>query len=87
MNRSSAADTSIAIHEQLLARIRALSPADRLSRALALSALGQELAWAGAWRVAGPRGPDAVRHRFLEQAFGTDMAAWVERRIAAESGS
>ncbi|MDZ4260011.1 MAG: hypothetical protein U0974_00125 [Gemmatimonadales bacterium] len=87
MNRASAADTSIAVQEQQLARMRALSPSDRFARALALSALGQEFAWAGAWRVAGSRGPDAVRRRFLEQAFGEDMADWVERRIAAESGS
>ena len=87
MNRSSVIDTSDAVQQRQWARIRALSPADRLSRALALSALGREFAWAGARRVAGSRGPDAVRYRFLEQAFGVDTAGWVERRIAAESGS
>jgi hypothetical protein len=87
MIRSSVLDTTVAVQQRQLARIRALSPADRLGRALALSALGQAFAWAGARRVAGSRGPDAVRYRFLEQAFGADTAGWVERRIAAESGA
>ena len=86
MNRSSIIDTSVEVQQRQLARIRALSPADRLARALALSALGREFAWAGARRVAGSRGPDAVRYRFLEQTVGAGMAGWVERRIAAESG-
>lgn len=87
MNRSSVIDTAVAVRQRQLARIRALSPAERLGRALALSALGREFAWAGARRVAGSRGPDAARSRFLEQVFGGEMANWVERRIAAESGS
>ena len=86
MDRSSVTDTSFAVQQRQLAHIRALSSADRLGRALALCVLGREIAWAGALRVAGSRGPDAVRYRFLEQAFGADTAGWVERRIAAESG-
>ena len=87
MNGSSFLDTSAAVQQRQLSRISALHPAERLGRALALSALTREFAWAGALRVAGSRGPDAVRHRFLEQVFGADTAGWVASRVAAEPGS
>jgi len=87
MNGSRFIDTSAAVQQRQLLRISALSPAERLSRALALSALAREFAWAGAQRVAGGHGPEAVRHRFLEQVFGADTAGWVASRIAAEPGS
>ena len=77
-------DTSAAAAERQLALIGALTPAERLSGALALSALAREFAWAGARQRDGDRGPDAVRQRFLEQAYGGHLAAWVQVRIAAE---
>ncbi|MEO8479349.1 MAG: hypothetical protein ABI542_06905 [Gemmatimonadota bacterium] len=83
MNRSGLPDTSAAIRQQQWSRIGALSPAERLCRALALSELARDFAWAGAQRTVGSRGPDAVRQRFLEQLFGEDTANWVARRIAA----
>ncbi len=84
MNAPRLIDTSAEVEQEQWARIRALSPAERLARALALSALGRELAWAGARRLAGAAGPDAVRRRYLEQAYGVDTAGWVVRLIAAE---
>lgn len=93
MDQSRVIDTSFAVQQRQWAHVRALSPAERLDRALALCALGHEIAWAGATRVAGSRGPDAIRYRYLEQTFGAGTASWVERRItverriAAESGA
>jgi len=85
-NGSSFTDTPAAVQQRQLSRLSALSPAERLGRALALSTLAREFAWAGAVLVAGSRGPDAVRDRFLEQVFGADTAGWVARRMAAEHG-
>lgn len=87
MNATSLTDTSATVHERLRALIGSLAPAERLGRAVTLSALAREFAWAGARRVAGDRGPDAVRQRFLEQAYGAGTADWVARRISAERGS
>ena len=84
MKASHQSDTPAAVQQGQWARIRALSPAERLARALALSALGREFAWAGARRIAGAGGPNAVRLRYLEQAYGAETAGWVARRIAAE---
>ncbi|MEO5826237.1 MAG: hypothetical protein ABIR59_10145 [Gemmatimonadales bacterium] len=83
MNGSRVPDTSSAVQQQQRSRISILSPAERLGRALALSELARDFAWAGALLVAGSRGPDAVRHRFLAQLFGADTANWVARRMAA----
>lgn len=83
MNGSRVPDTSAAVQQQQWSRIGALGPAERLGRALALSALARDFAWAGAVRMVGSRGPDAVRHRYLAQLFGTDTANWVARRMAA----
>ncbi len=77
-------DTSEAAAERQRRLVSTLTPGERLSRALALSALAREFAWAGARHAAGERGVDAVRHRFLEQAYGGTTAAWVASRIAAE---
>lgn len=77
-------DTSVAARERQRALIGALTPAERLSRALALSALTREFAWAGATRFAGAHGADAIRERFLEQVYGPATAAWVAERRAAE---
>lgn len=82
MIRPPAQDTSPAARDQLRALVRALTPAERLRRALALSAMAREFAWAGATRFAGAGGPEAVRSRFLEQQYGTEVAAWVSSRIA-----
>jgi hypothetical protein len=78
-------DTSPTVVVQQRERIGQLTPADRLARALGLSALARELAWTGARRVANASGPAAVRHRFLVQSYGAEIASWVARRIAAES--
>lgn len=75
-------DTSLSVRRLQQQLIAALTPAERLNRALRLSALARAFAWAGAGRVAGDRGPDAVRHRFLEQVYGGETAAWVASRIA-----
>ncbi len=83
MSASSFGDTSMAVRQGQLSRITALTSAERLGRALALSELARDFAWAGAQRTVGSRGPDAVRQRFLEQLFGEDTANWVARRIAA----
>jgi hypothetical protein len=80
---SNVSDTPAAIRERQWQLIAALTPAERLGRALRLSALARAFAWAGAGRVAGDRGPDAVRHRFLEQVYGPETAAWVASRTAA----
>ncbi len=81
---SSVTDTPAAVQQAQWSRLSALSPAERLGRALAVSALALECAWAGAGLVAGSRGPHAVRDRFLEQVFGAGTAAWVARRLVAE---
>lgn len=85
MIASNADDTSAVVRQGHRAKIRALSPAERLARALALSELTRRIAWAGASRVAGEEGPTAVRRRFLVQMYGAAAADWVARRIATES--
>jgi hypothetical protein len=84
VTKSSLSDTSVAASEQQRALIAALTPAERMSRALALSALAREFAWAGARSFAGESGPDAIRQRFLEQSYGPVTAAWVATCMAAE---
>ncbi|MEX0692746.1 MAG: hypothetical protein WD934_03330 [Gemmatimonadales bacterium] len=84
---SAIVDTSIAVWQGQMARIKALTPAERLARALALSELGRRLAWAGAVQVAEAQGPAAVRHRFLVQVYGATTADWVARCIAREGES
>ena len=85
MTVSGFSDTSLTITAQQRERIGLLTPAERLARALALSALAQDFAWTGAQRVAHASGPAAVRHRFLEQSYGEEIASWVAQRIAVES--
>jgi len=84
MTPSTFSDTSIAVRQGHRARIAALTPSERLARALALSVLVRRIAWAGAERVAGAEGHAAIRRRFLVQAYGTATADWVARRMAAE---
>ena len=78
-------DTSPTVSAQQRERIGLLTPADRLARALALSALAREFAWTGARHVANAAGPAAVRHRFLVKSYGEEIASWVARRIAEEA--
>ena len=51
-----------------------MSPTERLVRAFTLSAFVRDVAWAGAQRIAGGRGPVAVRERFLMQLYGSDLS-------------
>ena len=80
---SSVQDTSPAARDHLRALIAALTPAERLQRALALSSMARDFALAGARKFAGAEGADAVRTRFLEQQYGAEVAAWVSSRLAA----
>ncbi len=59
----------------MLDLVRALSPSERLTRALALSAFARMLAWQGALQAIGDRSATAALHRFLEQLYGPDVAA------------
>ena len=61
--------------------LAALTPADRLRRALALSAYVRALAWQGARLHSGAGGPDAVRDRFLEQLYGSAVAGDMSARL------
>ena len=64
-------DSVRARHRSLLAT---MSPSERLVRAFTLSAFVRDVAWAGAQRIAGGRGPVAVRERFLMQLYGSDLS-------------
>jgi hypothetical protein len=64
----------------------ALTPAERLARALALSALARDFAWAGARNRIGGDAPAEVRERFLIQVYGVDVARFVAHQVAAEEG-
>jgi hypothetical protein len=70
-------DTDPISRARLLDLLRALSPSERLTRALALSALARTLAWQGALQASGDRSGTAALHRFLEQLYGPDVAARV----------
>lgn len=64
-----------------------LTPAERLARALALSALARDFAWAGARSSAEGQAPANVRQRFLLQVYGDGVAGWVAHRAAVETGA
>lgn len=66
--------------------LAALTPAERLARALALSALARDFAWAGAQNRIGSDAPAEVRERFLMQVYGVDVARFVAHQVAAEEG-
>ena len=70
-------DTDPTSRARLLDLVRALPPSERLTRALALSALARTLAWQGALQAIGDQSATAARHRFLEQLYGPDVAARV----------
>ncbi|MEP7344692.1 MAG: hypothetical protein ABI877_05480 [Gemmatimonadaceae bacterium] len=69
-----ARDTDAATEARYLTMIRHLPKAERLGRALALTALARELAWQGAVRNAGAQGHRAIVQRFLEQLYGAEFA-------------
>jgi hypothetical protein len=62
-----------------LSLVRALSKSERFERAMALSALVRRLAWEGASRHVGSRGPDAVAERFLRQLYGPELTPELRR--------
>lgn len=62
------------------ALLRRLTPAERLHRAMALSAAVRTLAMAGAAHTVGVSDLRAVRRRFLTQVYGDAFAAWVDAR-------
>jgi hypothetical protein len=68
-------DTPAAVQAQYDAMVMQLSPAERFQRALALSSFVRNLAWAGAERVAGHLGRDAVVARFFLQVYGPSVPA------------
>lgn len=70
-------DTDTASRARLHELLRAAPPAERLTRALALTAVARELAWQGATRHAGHLGAAAVVDRFLRQLYGPEVAAQV----------
>lgn len=68
-------DTDAATLARLTDLVRALPPAERLARALALSALARQLAWQGARAHVREDGAAAVLDRFLRQLYGPELAA------------
>jgi hypothetical protein len=75
-------DTTDTVRARQRALVAGRPPAERLLRAFALSAFVREVAWAGAQRAVGERGPDAVRQRFLTQLYGHDMPDALRALIA-----
>lgn len=67
-------DTTELVRVRHRALIASLPPAERLLRAFSLSAFLRDVAWAGAQRAAGDRGPVAVRERFLTQLYGPHLS-------------
>ncbi len=84
MNSRQPTDTSPEVRARHGELIAALSPAERLARALALSTLARDFVWAGARGGSGGQASEAVHQRFLVQMYGDGVARWVARRIAAE---
>lgn len=66
-------DTPDAVQARYDAMVMQLSPVERLQRAFALSSFVRNLAWAGAERVAGHLGHDAVVERFFLQVYGPSV--------------
>jgi hypothetical protein len=79
-------DTTPETRARQVALLAALTPAERLARALALSALARDFAWAGARSRTGSHPQADVRQQFLLQVYGDGVARWVARRVAAEAG-
>lgn len=68
-------DTSATTQAAHHARLRAIPKAERLARALALSALARDLAWQGALRHTEGQGHTATVRRFLLQMYGPEVTA------------
>lgn len=86
MSPSRLSDTPPETRARQEALLAALTPAERLARALALSALARDFAWAGARNRLGSHAPADVRRQFLLQVYGDGVARFVARRVAAEEG-
>ena len=78
-------DTSPAAGQQYLAMLREMPGPERLRRALELTVLAMDLAWAGAVRHAGHQGHAAVVRRFLRQVHGDEVARAYESRLASKA--
>jgi hypothetical protein len=78
-------DTSSAAAQEYLAMLREMPRPERLRRALALTALAMDLAWAGAVRHAGHQGHAAVVRRFLRQVHGDEVARAYESSLESRT--
>ena len=85
MSPSRLSDTPPETRDRQEALLAALTPAERLARALALSALARDFAWAGARSRFGSHASADVRQQFLRQVYGDGVARWVAHRVAAEA--
>lgn len=79
-------DTDATTRARFLELLRAMTPPERLARALALTALARDLAWQGAMRHAGHLGAAGVVDRFLRQLYGPEFAARITSERAATPG-
>ncbi len=86
MSLSRPSDTGPEVLASQQSVLAALTPAERLARALALSALARDFAWAGARSRIGSDAPAELRERFLTQVYGIDVARFVAHQVAAEEG-
>lgn len=68
------ADTDEPARARYLAVLATMSASERLMRTLELSAFVRQIARAGARHSVGADGDDALRNRFLEQLYGSDMS-------------
>lgn len=75
-------DTTDLVQARHRALVASVPPAERLHRAFTLSAFVRTVAWAGAQRAVGVRGPAAVRERFLTQLYGRDMSDALRALVA-----
>jgi hypothetical protein len=72
---SELSDTLPSVQAAYDEQLMAMTPAERLQRALALSSFARNLAWAGAERAVGHLGRDAVVARFFLQVYGPSVPA------------
>ena len=78
-----AVGTDLAVRARQLAAIGELPGAERLARAIALSSLVCDLAWAGARLHVKETGSGDVVSRFLAQLYGREAAARLDALRAA----
>lgn len=76
-------DTDAVTRARQLAAIQELSGAERLARAIALSTLVCDLAWAGAQLHVREMGSGDIVARFLAQLYGPETAARLDALRAA----